>query len=144
MNCGAMNNLSEPAAKPAGIVRDYLTLARFDHFSRHVCIVPGIIFVYLLRRVSPNFPIAGLIVGLITATCIGFSNYVINKSWDRDFEKHHRAIFAPQGICHSVSPSRDKNKSLWNIVSEFADIFATYVDMSSLSIFSGRLFITLL
>jgi len=89
MDTGSMNALDQTAAKPAGTLRDYLALARFDHFTKHVFIVPGIVLAYLLRGGPPQFPVAQVILGLIAAICIASANYVINEYLDREFDKHH-------------------------------------------------------
>src|SRR5271154_6438287 len=89
MNLGSMNAVEQPTAKPAGNLRDYLALARFDHFTKHIFIVPGVVLAYLLRGGPPHFPIAQVILGLITAICIASANYVINEYLDREFDKYH-------------------------------------------------------
>jgi 4-hydroxybenzoate polyprenyltransferase len=89
MDFGSTNALDQTAAKPAGTLRDYLALARFDHFTKHIFIVPGIVLAFLLRGGPPHFPVAQVILGLIAATCIASANYVINEYLDREFDKHH-------------------------------------------------------
>jgi 4-hydroxybenzoate polyprenyltransferase len=92
MALGSMNMVGQAeqaAAKPAGTVRDYLALARFDHFTKHIFIVPGIVLAYLLRGGPPHFPLTQVILGLITAICIASANYVINEYLDREFDKYH-------------------------------------------------------
>src|ERR1700736_99325 len=89
MDVGSMNAPGQTAAKPAGTLRDYLALARFDHFTKHIFIVPGIVLAYLLRGGPPHFPVAQVILGLIAAICIASANYVINEFLDREFDQHH-------------------------------------------------------
>jgi 4-hydroxybenzoate polyprenyltransferase len=89
MDLGSTNALDPTAAKPAGTLRDYLALARFDHFTKHIFIVPGIVLAYLLRGGPSHFPVAQAILGFITAICIASANYVINEYLDREFDKHH-------------------------------------------------------
>jgi 4-hydroxybenzoate polyprenyltransferase len=81
--------LDPPQVKPAGTLRDYLALARFDHFTKHIFIVPGIVLAYLLRGGPAHFPVTQAILGFITAVCIASANYVINEYLDREFDKHH-------------------------------------------------------
>jgi 4-hydroxybenzoate polyprenyltransferase len=81
--------LDQAAVKPAGTLRDYLALARFDHFTKHIFIVPGIVLAYLLRGGPPHFPVIQVILGFISAVCIASANYVINEYLDREFDKHH-------------------------------------------------------
>src|SRR5882757_11510277 len=78
MELGSTNALDQTAAKPAGTLRDYLALARFDHLTKHIFIVPGIVLAYLLRGGPTHFPVGQVILGLIAAICIASANYVLN------------------------------------------------------------------
>lgn len=89
MDASSVRDLDQSAAKPPGTLRDYLALARFDHFTKHIFIVPGIVLAYLLRGGPPHFPVAQVILGFMTAICIASANYVINEYLDREFDKHH-------------------------------------------------------
>jgi 4-hydroxybenzoate polyprenyltransferase len=89
MDASSVKGLEQTTAKPAGTLRDYLALARFDHFTKHIFIVPGIVLAYLLRGGPPHFPVAQVILGFMTAICIASANYVINEYLDREFDKYH-------------------------------------------------------
>jgi 4-hydroxybenzoate polyprenyltransferase len=89
MDLGSTNASEQTAAKPAGTLRDYLALARLDHFTKHIFIVPGLVLAYLLRGGPPHFPFNEVILGLIAAACVASANYVINEYLDREFDKYH-------------------------------------------------------
>jgi 4-hydroxybenzoate polyprenyltransferase len=89
MDIGSADTLKQTEAKPAGGLRDYLALARFDHLTKHIFIVPGIVLAYLLRGGPQNFPVGPVILGLMTAIFIASANYVINEYLDREFDKYH-------------------------------------------------------
>ena len=89
MNSGSTNAHDQTTTKPAGTFRDYLALARLDHSTKHIFIVPGLVLAYLLRGGPAVFPVAAVILGLITAVCIASANYVINEYLDREFDKFH-------------------------------------------------------
>jgi 4-hydroxybenzoate polyprenyltransferase len=77
---------SEPAQPGAPL--DYLALARLDHLTKHVFILPGVLLALLLR--GPRAPLASSIpLGLLAAICIAAANYVINEFLDRDFDRFH-------------------------------------------------------
>ena len=83
-----------PSSAPhAARFGDYLRIARFDHASKHVFIVPGIVLAVLLRGV----PIEGgeatlalhVLTGFVAAVFVASANYVINEWLDRDFDRFH-------------------------------------------------------
>ena len=89
MNAGSTNTLKKTATKPTGTLGDYLALARPDHFTKHIFIVPGFVLAYLLRGGPPHLPVVQITLGLLTAICVASANYVINEYLDREFDKYH-------------------------------------------------------
>ncbi|MGA2399445.1 MAG: UbiA family prenyltransferase [Steroidobacteraceae bacterium] len=84
-----MEEVDAPALKPQGRFADYLAIARFDHSTKHVFILPGMLLAYLLRGVHTAFLFEHIVLGLAAAICIASANYVINEWLDREFDKFH-------------------------------------------------------
>lgn len=72
-----------------GLLREYISIARLDHITKQIFVVPGIILAYLLRGDHSGQFILNCILGFIAAITIASANYVINEYLDRDFDKHH-------------------------------------------------------
>ena len=74
---------------PRATLRDYLAIARFDHSTKHIFVVPGIALADLLRGIHAENLALSVVLGFATAVCIASANYVINEWLDRDFDRHH-------------------------------------------------------
>ena len=88
--------------KKFGGIAAYLALARFDHATKHVFIIPGMMLAYLLRGERSSSLEISIGLGLIAAVCIASANYVINEWLDREFDKFHPTKSARSAVQHQL------------------------------------------
>lgn len=71
-------------------LRNYIKIARPDHWIKNLFIIPGIIVAFLIfgKDLSFRFFIRFLI-GMLATCFISSANYVINEWLDADFDKYH-------------------------------------------------------
>lgn len=104
MNYRSFENETNDNTKAKAELGDYITISRFDHSTKHVFIIPGLILAYLLRGVHSTNVIWSITAGLILAACIASANYVINEFLDRDFDKHHPTKSARTSVQRRLNP----------------------------------------
>lgn len=71
-------------------MRNYIKIARPDHWIKNLFIIPGIVAAYLLtdNNISLAYSIRFLI-GMLATCFISSANYVINEWLDADYDKFH-------------------------------------------------------
>jgi 4-hydroxybenzoate polyprenyltransferase len=77
-----------PGRTPASW-QDYVQIARLDHMTKHVFIVPGIVLAYALVQPSLQGAVQAIALGFASAVLIASSNYIINEWLDREFDAFH-------------------------------------------------------
>jgi len=72
--------------------KNYLKIARFDHWIKQLFIVPGIVFALCILDSSTwNWTdvIVSTLLALLSTSCCASANYVINEWLDAEFDKFH-------------------------------------------------------
>jgi len=94
----------EAVASGAGF-RDYLRLARFDHATKHVFILPGIVLALLLRGGDYSALYFTVVLGFASAVAIASANYVINEWLDRGFDVFHPEKWRRVAVQKTLNPT---------------------------------------
>jgi decaprenyl-phosphate phosphoribosyltransferase len=72
-------------------LKAHLSIARFDHVSKNVFVLPGILVAYraIGGRIEPGRLIRNIVLGMIACTLVACSNYVVNEILDAAYDKFH-------------------------------------------------------
>lgn len=81
-----MTSQGSDADKLPATWRDYLSLARPDHWVKHVLILPGIILASMFRPERVTEHVSDVLIGLLSAAAIASANYVLNEWLDAAFD----------------------------------------------------------
>lgn len=98
-------SVSSADTKATATFSDYVRIARFDHITKHVFIIPGIVLAVLLRGVQVESLTANMLLGFIAATAVMAANYVINEWLDREFDAHHPEKSARAAVQKQLMPA---------------------------------------
>jgi len=82
-----MSELREPL--PAGHLRDYIRIARPDHWVKNIFMVPGTALAFVLVHRTADVPLLRLAVALASCCLMASANYTINEYLDAPFDRHH-------------------------------------------------------
>lgn len=108
---------------------DYLRLARFDHMTKHVFILPGIVLALALRGVQTPTLALDVALGGISAILIASANYIINEWLDREFDKYHPTKAARVSVQVELKPTLVYGLWALFIVGGLAAAYASSVTM---------------
>lgn len=76
--------------KKKGTFKDYLNLARFDHWIKQLFIIPGMVFaIALVDDINISYVIIKFALGFISTCLIASANYIINEWLDAGSDIYH-------------------------------------------------------
>jgi decaprenyl-phosphate phosphoribosyltransferase len=103
MSLDFSSTIDAPAVSLRQRIKAHLKIARLDHSIKQVFILPGIVLAIALRgapiQLSMLMPI---VIGLISATLIACSNYVLNEILDAPYDRLHPTKYLRPAACGLV------------------------------------------
>lgn len=75
--------------RSADAVRDYIQIARPDHWVKNIFMIPGAALAYVLVRHANAEPVVDLPVGIASCCLMASANYTINEYLDAPFDRFH-------------------------------------------------------
>ena len=70
-------------------IKDYIRIARIDHWFKNIFMLPGIALAMILTHISIANVIIPALLGILSTCFIASANYVINEWLDAEFDRHH-------------------------------------------------------
>jgi decaprenyl-phosphate phosphoribosyltransferase len=70
-------------------LRDYIRIARPDHWVKNIFMIPGAALAFVLVHRTAEVSIVRLVVALISCCLVASANYTINEYLDAPFDRHH-------------------------------------------------------
>ncbi len=71
-------------------IKDYLSLARIDHWFKNIFMLPGVLFAFIYFNPPVNAElITNIFIGILSTCFIASANYVLNEWIDAEFDKFH-------------------------------------------------------
>jgi 4-hydroxybenzoate polyprenyltransferase len=89
---------NEPTAAPASteprslrtLIRAHVQIARIDHWSKNVFVLPGILIPLLVEpRGTSSQLVLNIAIGLVAVSLVASSNYVLNEVLDAPYDRFH-------------------------------------------------------
>ena len=80
---------SMPFLGQHGSLRQYVRLARIDHWFKNVFMLPGTLLALMLANLPVQSTIVPTIIAVLSVCFLASANYVINEWLDAPYDRHH-------------------------------------------------------
>jgi decaprenyl-phosphate phosphoribosyltransferase len=80
----------KPPLAARGSIRDYIAIARPDHWIKNIFMLPGVALALILDPAAVGIDVVPpVLLALVSACLIASANYTINEWLDAEFDRHH-------------------------------------------------------
>ena len=133
------NSTSPTAALDAGApvilrnagFKEYVTIARPDHWFKNIFMLPGMLFAYLIYKTPLDFDFFFKVLAGVTSTClIASANYVINEYLDAEFDRFHPVKNKRSAVQTKLNPAYVYLQ--WFVLSAVGLIIAYFINIQFL------------
>ena len=70
-------------------LKDYINIARIDHWFKNVFMLPGMALALALSDISLAEAVQPILIAIFSSCLVASANYVINEWLDAEFDRHH-------------------------------------------------------
>ena len=70
-------------------IKDYIRIARLDHWFKNIFMLPGLALAMVLSDVAAIDAVVPALIGILSTCFVASANYVINEWLDAEFDRHH-------------------------------------------------------
>jgi len=82
-------NVNPPASEGRAGLREYIAIARPDHWTKNLFILPGLFLGKLVSGAPLSNLLLPLLIGMAATCLVSSANYTINEWLDREFDRFH-------------------------------------------------------
>ncbi len=82
-----MSELLRPPT--ASHLRDYIRIARPDHWVKNIFMIPGAALAFVLVHRIADVSVLRLVTAVVSCCLMASANYTINEYLDAPFDRHH-------------------------------------------------------
>ena len=84
-----LKHFSHQPDTPYYAVKNYIYIARIDHWFKNIFMLPGIALALILTHIPVSEAIVPSIIAILSTCLVSSANYVINEWLDKEFDRHH-------------------------------------------------------